>query len=291
MGGLGVAATGDLQQFSLASTAAGSPRSRSRRAAGGRSGVRHVRRSARRRRGCARRDDAGAEQRCRHAAHDDRLRARGRRASHAHGPSRGASGPPSGRRSAAGVFGKDVTHRRRGAAPGRATSSCPTGWSCPWEVEVGVAYQLGPAPAQPGLAQPARCRRPGCARASTADRARRGQGPRDEGCGRPRRPRARRRSQAELDAEETQPAWHRGPAASTPRSRGSRRPERARYANWPRERILLLASVLLTGPTTSGSSQSVSLEGFLDQKQRDRRDQRDASRRASASKASPSATA
>src|SRR5258708_10749398 len=38
----------------------------------------------------------------------------------------------------------------------------------------------------------------------------------------------------------------------------------ARYANWPRERILLLASVLFTG--ASADSVSVSLEGFLDQR-------------------------
>jgi hypothetical protein len=36
---------------------------------------------------------------------------------------------------------------------------------------------------------------------------------------------------------------------------------RARFANWPRERILLLASVLVTGATT----EAVSLEGFLNQ--------------------------
>src|SRR5207253_1442132 len=35
---------------------------------------------------------------------------------------------------------------------------------------------------------------------------------------------------------------------------------KARYANWPRERILLLASVLATGP----SPNAISLEGFLD---------------------------
>ncbi len=36
---------------------------------------------------------------------------------------------------------------------------------------------------------------------------------------------------------------------------------KARYQNWPRERILLLASVLATGP----SSNAVSVEAFLDQ--------------------------
>ena len=36
---------------------------------------------------------------------------------------------------------------------------------------------------------------------------------------------------------------------------------KARYANWPREKILLLASVLMTGP----SQNAVSVQGFLDQ--------------------------
>ncbi len=36
---------------------------------------------------------------------------------------------------------------------------------------------------------------------------------------------------------------------------------KARYLNWPREKILLLASVLLTGP----SQNALSVEGFLDQ--------------------------
>src|SRR5690606_19194553 len=37
---------------------------------------------------------------------------------------------------------------------------------------------------------------------------------------------------------------------------------RARYLNWPRERVLFLASVLVTGP----SADAVALEGFLDQR-------------------------
>jgi hypothetical protein len=37
---------------------------------------------------------------------------------------------------------------------------------------------------------------------------------------------------------------------------------RARYLNWPRERIMLLASLLMTGP----SLEAVALEGFIDQR-------------------------
>ncbi len=37
---------------------------------------------------------------------------------------------------------------------------------------------------------------------------------------------------------------------------------KARYDNWPREKILLLASVLMTGASTD----AVSLQGFLDQR-------------------------
>lgn len=41
-----------------------------------------------------------------------------------------------------------------------------------------------------------------------------------------------------------------------------RRVRKARYANWPREHVLLLASVVLTG----ASDQAVALEGFIDQR-------------------------
>src|SRR5262249_29781789 len=37
---------------------------------------------------------------------------------------------------------------------------------------------------------------------------------------------------------------------------------KARFANWPREKILLLASLQVTGP----SSRAISVEGFLDQR-------------------------
>lgn len=87
--------------------------------------------------------------------------------------------------------------RRAGASfivPGRIVQ--------PWEVEAGVAYQLGPRPLNPPWRPP----------------------------GHP--------------------------------SAGSREVRRARYLNWPREHVLLLASVLMTGAST----EAVALEGFIDQR-------------------------
>lgn len=81
----------------------------------------------------------------------------------------------------------------------------------PWEVEAGVAFQLGPRPLNPPWINP---------------------------------------SDDELGV--TDPAQKKQLLAR----------RKARYQNWPRERVLLLASAVMTGPSTD----AVALEGFLEQK-------------------------
>ncbi len=88
----------------------------------------------------------------------------------------------------------------------------------PWELEAGVALQLGPRPLNPRWIDP---------------------------------------QEHEQEAKSTL----RGEELARER-RALRSQRQARYDNWPHEHVLLLASVLLTGP----SSQAVALEGFLDQR-------------------------
>lgn len=127
----------------------------------------------------------------------------------------------------------------------------------PWEVEAGVAYQLGPRPLNPRWIDPHDEEAPIRARieADRAERARRRAdalervAPNEREALRAREEREEKAARAledqYLDAE----------------SRRLRAERKARYANWPREKILILASVLVTGP--SGSANTVSLEGFL----------------------------
>lgn len=160
----------------------------------------------------------------------------------------------------AGIFGKDVTTdvnniRRAGSF------ILPDQIVLPWEVEVGIAYQLGPRPLNPGWHNPHDDEAALQARID-GDRGQRAQAREAELAHAP--PQTRRVLAAELDAEEASLRAIEDQRLDAEAYR-LKAVARARYDNWPRERILLLASVLLSGPTTGASSQSVSLEGFLDQ--------------------------
>jgi hypothetical protein len=134
----------------------------------------------------------------------------------------------------------------------------PSRVDMPWEVEVGAAYQLGPRPLNPGWLDPhdqeaplraeieharadrARRRATELARLASGERAARGRELDDP-------ERAIRAAEDErLDAD----------------SQRLHEVRKARYGNWPRERILLLASARIAG----ASASAVSLEGFLDQR-------------------------
>lgn len=134
----------------------------------------------------------------------------------------------------------------------------------PWEVEGGIAYQLGPRPLNPKwinpheqgreLAASIAERRAERAAARAAELALTSDATPAE-----RSERARRAS--ELMREEVAAR-----AAEDAELRDEERAllvaRRARYENWPRPYLLLLASVLMTGP----SAQAVALEGLLDQR-------------------------
>lgn len=90
----------------------------------------------------------------------------------------------------------------------------------PWEVEVGMAYQLGPRPLNPSWTNP-----------------------HDE-----KHAELARRPHDEVELSTLDERLEAG--------------RRARYLNWPREHLLMLASVVLTGP----SHEAVALEGFIDQR-------------------------
>jgi len=127
----------------------------------------------------------------------------------------------------------------------------------PWEAEVGLAYQLGPRPLNPGWQDPHGQEAPLRELIEAHRAARRAQAE----CDLAATPVAQRPARrAELAAEERA---LRGLEDDHLAEEGERlkRARKARYRNWPREKILLLASVLFTGP----SSNAVSIEGFLDQ--------------------------
>jgi hypothetical protein len=134
----------------------------------------------------------------------------------------------------------------------------------PWELEAGVAYQLGPRPLNPPWVDPVDYRDERRA-AILEKRAARNAGQKAQIAGMPTgtpeelTARARRVLEiAELEkrlrAEEDDEIAHLEERFHDER--------KAAYLNWPREHVLLLASVLMTG----SSDQAVSLEGFIDQR-------------------------
>jgi hypothetical protein len=127
----------------------------------------------------------------------------------------------------------------------------------PWEVELGVAYQLGPRPLNPGWHNPHE-QESWLRDRIDEDRAQRARRRAEELALLDKAARATR--SIELDQQEAglRAVEDERLAAEVNRLTGV---EKARYANWPRERILLLASVLLTGP----SANAVSVEDFLEQ--------------------------
>lgn len=134
----------------------------------------------------------------------------------------------------------------------------------PWEIEFGVAYQLGPRPLNPRWIDPhdheleleqsitdARVRRlenqrvvmsqlPASTPLERFERARR----------------LREMTKDEVTIREIEDAELKDAKRKLEAER------EARYMNWPRERVTLLASVLMTGAST----EAVALEGFIDQR-------------------------
>jgi hypothetical protein len=128
----------------------------------------------------------------------------------------------------------------------------------PWETEVGFAYQLGPRPLNPTWENPHEQEAPVRRRIDEA-RARRAAVYEVEIAKVPPADQPARRAELEREEAAVQDLENERADAEAQRLYYARR---ARYANWPRERILLLASVLFTGP----SEGAVSVAGFLDQR-------------------------
>lgn len=134
----------------------------------------------------------------------------------------------------------------------------------PWEIEAGVAYQLGPRPLNPSWVDPIdhKLERERVVRESRASRI---ESQKAEIAAMPdttpldRGERARRLSEM---AREEAAARSAEDAALEEADKRLHEERRARYLNWPREHVLLLASVLMTGAST----EAVALEGFIDQR-------------------------
>ena len=141
----------------------------------------------------------------------------------------------------------------------------PTRITEPWEIEAGVAYQLGPRPLNPVWIDPHEQERELIAEIEHRRLERAEAHRADIASFTPPTTNEERTAQAlhfELIAredEDLRAAEDKELAEASGRLREARK---ARYLNWPREHLLLLASVLLTGP----SSDAVALEGFIDQR-------------------------
>ncbi len=127
----------------------------------------------------------------------------------------------------------------------------------PWELEAGIALQLGPRPLNPGWDHP---------HDQEAELRAQIQKDRDDRTrmdevelaitAPPAREKLRELQKAAEAAVRKIEDEHLAEASAA-----LEKIRKARYANWPREKILLLASVLATGP----SRDAVSVEAFLDQ--------------------------
>jgi hypothetical protein len=134
----------------------------------------------------------------------------------------------------------------------------------PWEVETGIAYQFGQRPLNPRWID-APEHKLELSRALAARRLERAVAQRDEISAMPtetpldRAARTLRITQIARDEERIRA----GEDAELANAEKILHDERkARYLNWPREHVLVLASVLATGASTD----AVALEGFIDQR-------------------------
>ena len=134
----------------------------------------------------------------------------------------------------------------------------------PWELEGGIAYQLGPRPLNPAWINPHD--QEADLEADIRERRRKRTLDRNEELAKLEEPqtvqeraaRALHLAMLSREEEDERADEDRELREASIRLREERQ---ARYLNWPREHLLMLASVLITGP----SSNAVALEGFIDQ--------------------------
>jgi hypothetical protein len=132
----------------------------------------------------------------------------------------------------------------------------PSEITAPWEAEAGFAYQLGPRPLNPGWEDPHEEEKFLRQRILDQRAERRLLLDAELAALPPGSPRA-----AALEAEEADKRKDEDEELATVDKRLHDQ-RKARYENWPREKILLLASVLVSGASTD----AVSLQGFVDQR-------------------------
>ena len=133
----------------------------------------------------------------------------------------------------------------------------PSRATLPWELEAGVAFQVGPRPLSPGWIDPMVADAAVRERIAKA-RARRARDDARELAGTPLADRGRVKREQDAREAALESIEDQRLDAEDERLRAVRI---AREANWPRERILLVGGVLITG----SSEDAVSLEGFVDQ--------------------------
>lgn len=134
----------------------------------------------------------------------------------------------------------------------------------PYEVEAGVAYQLGPRPLNPTWVDPVDHERELQAKVKR-EREYRLVSAQQEIANMPGSSaldRAARAARIATLAHEETILRSNEDLELVNADRRLYEERRARYLNWPRERVLLLASVLMTGAST----EAVALEGFLEQR-------------------------
>ncbi|HEY1694366.1 MAG TPA: hypothetical protein VGG39_19490 [Polyangiaceae bacterium] len=157
-----------------------------------------------------------------------------------------------------GFFGQQIFPGASSSKPVAGNLVLPREVVMPWEVEAGIAYQLGPRPLNPHWENPhaEETRLRETIEGHRAERARRYA---EELAALP--PGEREASAREQHAQERSLRAIEDDHLDEETER-LHRAAKARYENWPREKILLLASVLMTGE----SPDAVSVEGVLDQR-------------------------
>ena len=141
----------------------------------------------------------------------------------------------------------------------------PTKITEPWEIEAGIAYQLGPRPLNPAWVNPHEQEQDFAY--DISERRRQRAALRNEELAKLSEPdtaeeKAARALHLEILAREEEDARANEDRELREASIRLREERQARYLNWPREHLLMLASVLVTGP----SIDAVALEGFVDQR-------------------------
>lgn len=134
----------------------------------------------------------------------------------------------------------------------------------PWELEAGIAWQFGPRPLNPPWIDPDKDEQELVKRIvrDRADRAAAQQAELGNMPGVTVDDIAARADRAEAFARDERLVRATEDMALSDAKERLYEERKARYLNWPRERVLLLASMLITG----ASPTAVSVEGFIDQR-------------------------